>query len=339
MVQISDPDYLERFVDEFATQISDMSASEFANTLKASTEATLDFVKLETYLTDQDTRNRMHEPLIKDNNVLGYEYEEVKRLAEQFLPNEDIYISIDKYGEIFYRVADGIIKGTTNDGRREVRFIQVPSRYISNEKTDVPEEPSQEPQKIDNVQDESMNVKDPINKEVGNMEVQVTFDQNRFRDLFEVRKVIMDGDDPDLQNEFINQMNALFDLCYVQEVSPALIQCINIFYNENKSEFENVKRSGTMINGKEMNLQEYNLLSKMDEAYRTSLKGVEEEVQEEIDEFGIEGTTKEETKDKPKARTLQKPKANKNHGISTITIILEILTVAIIIMMFLSLDI
>ena len=337
MVQLTDPDYLERFVDEFATKISDMSASEFSNTLKASTEANLDFVKLETYLTDEDTRNRMHEPLIKDNNVLGYEYEEVKRLAEQFMPNEDIYISIDKYGEIFYRVADGIIKGTTNDGKREVKFIQVPSRYKSNEKTEVAEEKHE----IESAQEETSGIKDPINKEAGGMDVKVTFDQNRLKDLFDVRDAIMHGDDPDLQNEFISQLNALFDLCFVQQVSPNLICYIQVFYNENKNELENVRKSGTMIDGKEMNLQEYNLLVKMDEAYKTSLKGVEEEVQEEINEFGIEGDTKGQVRENPKVRTLQKPKYN-NHrqaAFSTITIILEILTVAIIIMMFLSLDI
>ena len=337
MIQLTDPDYLERFVDEYATKVSGMSASEFAETLRASTEAKLDFVRLETYLTDPDTRNRMHEPLIKDNNVLGYEFEEVKRLTEQFMPNEEIYISIDKYGEIFYRVADGIIKGTTNDGKREVKFIQVPSRYKSNEKTEVAEEKHE----VEPSQDESQNVKDPVDKAVGNMEVQVTFDQNRFIDLFDVRDAIMHGDDPDLQNEFISQLNALFDLCFVQQVSPNLIRCIQVFYNENKNELEHVRQSGTMIDGKEMNLQEYNLLSKMDEAYKTSLKGVEEEVQEEIDEFGIEGDTYEQVRENPKVRTLQKPKHNnhKQAAFSTITIILEILTVAIIIMMFLSLDI
>ena len=337
MVQLTDPDYLERFVDEFATKISDMNSSEFANTLKASTEAKLDFVKLETYITDPNIRNKMHEPIIKDNNVLGYEYEEVKRLAEQFLPNEDIYISIDKYGEIFYRVADGIIKGTTNDGKREVRFIQIPSRYKSNEKSEITEEKHE----IENAQDQTQSIKDPVHKAVGSMDVQVTFDQNRFKDLFDVRDAIMHGDDPELQNEFISQMNALFDLCYVQNVSPNLIQCIQVFYSENKNELENVKRSGTMIDGKEMNLQEYNLLSKMDEAYNSSLEETKEEVHEEINEFGIEGTTQEYIQEKPKVRAFKKPSFNDHRqaAFSTITIILEILTVAIIIMMFLSLDI
>jgi len=335
MIQLTDPDYLERFVDEFATKVSDMSASEFAKTLIASTEAKLDFVKLETYLINPDIRNRMHEPLIKDNNVLGYEYEEVKRLVEQFMPNEEIYISIDKYGEIFYRVADGIIKGTTNDGKREVKFIQVPSRYKSNEKTEVAEEKHE----VEQAQDESQNVIDPINKAVGNMEVQVTFDQNRFIDLFDVRDAIMHGDDPDLQNEFISQLNALFDLCFVQQVSPNLIRCIQVFYIENKNELENVRKSGTMIDGKEMNLQEYNLLVKMDDAYKTSLKGVEEYVHDEINEFGIKGETQELTNENVKVRTLHKPNNHKQAAFSTITIILEILTVAIIIMMFLSLDI
>ena len=337
MVSLTDPDYLERFVDEYANQIGGMSANEFSNTIKSSTEATLDFVKLETYLTDEDTRNKMHEPMIKDNNVLGYEYEEVKRLRDQFLPGEDVYISIDKYGEIFYRVADGIIKGNTNDGKREVKFIQVPSRYKSNEKTEENEEA-----KVENAQDQEQNVLDPIDKGEGYMEVQVKFDQNRFRDLFEMRDFVLHGDDPDLRNEFISQLNALFDLCYVQEVSPDLIQCIQVFYNENIEEFENAKRSGSMVNGNQMDLQEYKLMEKMQKAYGEANNTLEqEEVKDEINEFGIEErtTNREEIKDKPKVRTLMKPKNQTNHGLSTLTIILEILTVAIIIMMFLSLDI
>ena len=142
------------------------------------------------------------------------------------------------------RETDGIIKGTTNDGKREVKFIQVPSRYKSNEKTEVAEEKHE----IESAQEDTSGIKDPINKEAG-----VTFDQNRFKDLFDVRDAIMHGDDPDLQNEFISQLNALFDLCFVQQVSPNLIRCIQVFYNENKNELENVRKSGTMIDGKEMN--------------------------------------------------------------------------------------
>lgn len=339
IISLTDPDYLERFVNEFASDISSMSTTEFANKLKASTEATLDFVKLETYLTDESIQARMHEPVIKDKNVLGYEYEEVRRLVEQFMPGEDIYISIDKYGEIFYRVADGVIKGnTTTNGQREVKFIQVPSRYRSNEKT---EEVTEKKTDVDNVRDPEKNVYDPIEKGIGNMEVQVKFDQNRFKDLFDVRDAIMHGDDPELQNELISQVSALFDLCYVQEVSPNLIQCIQKFYIENKEEFENVKRSGTMINGKEMNLQEYNLMSKLDEAYQSSLSELQEEVQEEIDEFGIEGNTisndNERNLDKPKTRTRKPPK--KTAALSSVAIIIEIITIALVILMFLSLDI
>ena len=174
------------------------------------------------------------------------------------------------------------------------------------------------------------------------MEVQVKFDQNRFKDLFDVRDAIMHGDDPDLQNELLSQMSALFDLCYVQEVSPNLIKCIQIFYNENKEEFENVRRSGTMINGKEMNLQEFNLMSKLDEAYQNSLSEVEEEVKEEIDEFGIEGRTVDEraqTQERGKVRTLGKKPPRKIAALSSVAIIIEILTIAFVILMFLSLDI
>ena len=209
----------------------------------------------------------------------------------------------------------------------------------SNEKT---EEATEKKTDVDNVKDPEKNVADPIERETGNMEVQVKFDQNRFKDLFDVRDAIMHGDDPDLQNEFLSQMSALFDLCYVQEVSPNLINCIQIFYNENKEEFENVRRSGTMINGKEMNLQEFNLMSKLDEAYQNSLSEVEEEVKEEIDEFGIEGRTIDEraqTQERGKVRTLSKKPPRKIAALSSVAIIIEILTIAFVILMFLSLDI
>jgi hypothetical protein len=322
-----------------------MTPGEFASKLKASTEANIDFVKLETYLTDENVRIRMHEPAIKDNNVLGYEYEEVRRLVDQFMPGEDIYVSIDKYGEIFYRVADGIIKGKTNNGKREVEFIQVPSRYKSNEKTETNED-----NQIKEANADQQNVKNPEEKSMGDMNVSVRFEINKFYNLFDARDAIMHGDDPDVQNQLISQISALFDLCFKQQVDNNLIQCINTFYNENKDEYEHVKNSGTMINGKRMNLQEYKLLEKLDNAYKSALsQKTEEQVDEEINEFGIEGTTVEEGRNnivdfdrsvekrdvKVRKRTL--PKANA--AFTMITIILEILTVAIIIMMFLSLDI
>ncbi len=339
MIQLTDRDYLARFVDEYASKINEMTASELANTLKFSTEAALDSVKLDTYLTDEETRNKMRKPLIKDNNVLSYEFEEVKRQAKQFMPNEDVYISIDKYGEIFYTVGDGIMKGFVEDGVRRVDFIQQPSRYISNEKTVVPEENPT----IENAQDDSVRVQDPIDKAVGTMDVQVKFDRNEFLNLFSDRKSILENNDIDKQNRLISQLNALFDLSYVQNIDADLVQCIQTYYLENKSRLEAARSSESLVNNSGMNLQEYNLLCKLDEVFKTLYSNeVREEVQDEINEYGIEGQTQEQVMERPKVRTLRKPKNPNDHrqaAFSTIAIIVEILTVALIIMMFLSLDI
>lgn len=139
LIAITDPDYLERFVNEFACDIKNMSASEFTEKLKFSTEGSLNFVRLDEYLTNKEVSDKMQTPAIKDKNVLSFEAEEVKRLVDKFMPNEQIYIAIDDYGEVFYKVRDGIIKGRTEDGERKVDFCVVPSSLISNEKTIVEE--------------------------------------------------------------------------------------------------------------------------------------------------------------------------------------------------------
>lgn len=335
LIQLTDPDYLARFKNEYASRINNMTPTEFANTLKFSTESALDSVKLDTYLTDEEVRNKMRQPLIKDNNVLSYEFDEVKRQAQQFMANEDIYISIDKYGEIFYTVGDGVMKGYTEDGVRRVEFIQPPSRYISNEKTIVPEEKPT----IGSNQDEPKSVEDPIDKVVGNMDVQVTFDKNEFLKLFENRKTILESNDKDRQNKLISQLNALFDLGYTQNIEPELVQCVRTYYLENKDRLESAKHSESVVNDSNMSLQEFNLLTKLDEFFNLYYNNVREEAIEEINEFGIEGETKEQVQENVKVRTLQKPMNRRQAAFSTITIVLEILTVAIIIMMFLSLDI
>ena len=139
LISITDPDYLERFANEFASEIIDMSSKEFTNRLKFSTESALEFVELDKYLNDNETSSKMPTPALNDKKLLIEETEEVKRLVEKFMPNEEIYIAIDDYGEIFYKVRDGIIKGRTEDGERKVDFCVVPSSLISNEKTIVEE--------------------------------------------------------------------------------------------------------------------------------------------------------------------------------------------------------
>ena len=331
MVTVPDPDYLERFTNEFANEISHMSADEFINIIKNSTDTKLDFVKLEDYITNKEIQTKMHSPAVKDNNILADEMKQAKELVDKFLPNTEIFISIDKNGEIFYKAEDGIIKGETHDGKRTVRFIQVPSKFRENAYAQANEEKLDDISKNENYDN---NVKQPEEKEVGDIEVKVTFNKQRFNDLFEMRDIIIHGDDPDLKQELFNQLNALFDLCYVQEVSPNLKQCLFVYLQERYPEYENMQHDENIVKDNKMDLQEFNLLQKFDEAYRQSrLVEVKEEVEEEVDTYGISG----DTKNKPKVRSKVFP--NKPNGLSIVAILFEIVTIALLVLLLLSLDI
>ena len=343
MVSVPDPDYLERFTNEYANEISQMTADEFINIVKNSTDAKLDFVRLEDYLTNKEIQNKMYSPAVKDNNVLADEMKQVKELVDKFLPNSEIFISIDKNGEIFYKADDGIIKGQTHDGKRTVRFVQVPSKFRENGYAQSNNDEMDDLSKNENY---DSNVLQPEEKEVGNMQVQVTFDQNRFLNLFQIRDVIIHGDDPDLKQEFFSQLNALFDLCYSQSVSPTLKQCLFTYYQERKDEYSNMQHNENIVEDEKMDLQEFNLLKKFDDAYQQSLQDeVREEVQEEVDEFGIEGDTlgtqtNQLSQEQAKVRRRVYNKNDRySHGLSMIAILFELVTIALLVLMFLSLDI
>ena len=113
----------------------------------------------------------MHTPSVKDNNILADEMKQARELVDKFLPNTEIYISIDKNGEIFYKAEDGIIKGETHNGKRTVKFIQVPSKFRENAYAQSNEEKLDDISKNENY---DSNIKQPEEKEVGNIEVKVT---------------------------------------------------------------------------------------------------------------------------------------------------------------------
>jgi hypothetical protein len=107
-----------------------------------------------------------------------------------------------------------------------------------------------------------------------------------------------------------------------------------------------MQHNENIVEDEKMDLQEFNLLKKFDDAYQQILQDeVREEVQEEVDEFGIEGNTlgtqtNQLSQEQVKVRRRVYNKNDRySHGLSMIAILFEIVTVALLVLMFLSLDI
>ena len=331
VVSVPDPDYLFRFNHEFADQISKMSSREFINTSKNSTDTALDFVKLDDYLSNQEIQNKMHEPANKDKNLMSAEIQEVTRLTKLLGLNEDIYISIDRYGEVFYKVKDGIFKGHTSDGVRKVDSLHDPS--IDNNKAY-----ESEFKNMDKNEEKENKIQSNVS------DVNIVFDANRFKSEYEHWEDILNGSDEVRKTEFLNQMSALFDLWYSnnQNVSDELVNDMVMYYNKRKDLALNASNSDGISNKGIFNVQELNLLNKI---YNAASRDVElnEEVNNEMDQSDIHGDTKfhEHEVTHPKVLTFRK-NTNRNYrqsAFSMIAVILEIICISLLVLMFLSLDI
>lgn len=151
------------------------------------------------------------------------------------------------------------------------------------------------------------------------------YSNQEFVNLFNDRENILKGNGIISKEEFLNRIETIYNSNRI--LDDSLLNCINIFYQENKG----------LINNQEIDPRLNSFLQQMDNDYKSIFENVNIQSLNEPIEKTVE--TQVNTNDQAKQRRLiTKPKTG-NHGLSTVAIVLEILTVAIIIMMFLSLDI
>ena len=337
MVSVPDPDYLQRFDMEYSDQVAQMDANQFINTVKSSADGALDFVKLDEYLSNRDLQNKMPSPANKDRNLMAAELQEVTRLANLHAPNEDIYITIDRYGEVFYRVKNGIFKGHTYNGERKVECLNGSVFGLNN--TNKNEEKNNEYKEVSSNENRGDNVQSNVS------DVNIVFDPNKFKNEFRFMDEILNGADEARKTEFLNQVSALFDLWYTdrEHVSDELVACLATYYNRRKDYANNALGSDSLQSGQVFNLQELNLMQKIYFAADNNPE-LSEQVKGEMQQSDIHGDTKFHEKEETHAKVLTFKKNNNRYNnrqaaFSMIAIILEIISVALLVLMFLSLDI
>ena len=147
-----------------------------------------------------------------------------------------------------------------------------------------------------------------------------------FLNMFNDRKSIMSGTGTVSKGTFLNEMNKLYKLAGTQNLGEEVIRCFETFYQENKG----------IINTEGIDPDLNVFLLTKDSDY----KAIFGPQNTNIEETQLERTAEEPVNSltNVKQRRLLNNKKG-NHGLSTIAIIIEILTVALVIMMFLSLDI
>ncbi len=379
VLPINDPSYLSRFKDEFEKDIGNMSEEEFYNTLKNSTEYELSFVNINKYLTDEGIRARMTTPKIEEE-VLGYEVDEVKRQVEKFTPGIEIEIAVDRDGEVLYRAGDALFKGFYKDGKRDVRCIQKPSiinNYVDNKAVDqdnIEAEIEKESSFEISVGDNQEN-KDYINSDV-------ELDPQRLGELMETKEEILNGKNEELKSELLGQIGAALKERNEETLDSGAQRLVSAYYEWRIEDYRLMQTEGHVSGGVDLSTREISLIKKIEEIDEKLNKnpemrdeGSEIPVEEEEDVFGFEGNdnpknTEEDifgfdedgyeqvqeveaveemeapgnryvspTIANAKVRTLAKNKKNAHYGMTALVILIEMITVAFVVMMFLSLDI
>ena len=380
VLPINDVGYLDRFINEHANEISNMNGEEFYNTLKNSTESELSFVNLNKYLTDESIRARMTTPKIGNEETLGYEVDEVRRLVEQFIPGTEIDITVDRDGEVIYRAGDALFKGFDKDGKRDVRFIQKPSvinNYVDNKAVDqgnIEAEIEKESSFEVSVSDNQEN-KDYINSDV-------ELDPQRLGELMETKEEILNGKNEELKSELLGQIGAALKERNEETLDSGVQKLVSAYYEWRIEDYKLMQTEGHVSGGVDLSTREISLIKKIEEIDEHLNKnpelrdqGSEIPEEEEEDIFGFEGNDNSKNAEEDmfgfgeegyeqvqnveeveemeapgnryvtptmtnnRVRTLTKNKKNSHYGMTALVILIEMITVAFVVMMFLSLDI
>lgn len=362
VLPINDVGYLDRFINEHANEISNMDGEQFYNTLKNSTETELSFVNLNKYLTDEGIRARMTTPKIGEDDTLGYEVDEVRRLVEQFIPGTEIDITVDRDGEVIYRAGDALFKGFDVNGKRDVRFIQKPSvinNYVDNKAVDqsnVEAEIEKEESFEVNVNDNQEN-KDYINDDI-------PLDPERLGELMESKEEILNSNNEDLKSELLGQIGAALKDRNDDTINNGVQKLVSAYYEWRIEDYKLMQTEGHVSGGVDLSTREIALIKKIEEIDEQLTKnpelrdeGSEIAPEEEEDFFGFDGNAQVQdvetleamqapgnryvspTMTHARVRTLGKNKKNAHYGMTALVILIEMITVAFVVMMFLSLDI
>ena len=350
VLPITDPDYLDRFKDEHANAIGSMTSEEFYNKLKASTENELQFVDLNQYMTNPDIRNRMHSPRVQDEQLLGYERDEVQRLVEKFIPGTKIEIAIDSNGEVFYRAGDALYKGFDKEDHRDVRTIRESSKiknYIDDKAINMTNEEVEKQIEVEQNNDTVDNTPDTYNNNA--ISENVVLDPERFFLLMDAADPILNGDDLDSKTELLNQINAAVKERSEETIGDAVQKKVSEYYLWRKTDLELMRRDGRTTSGVPMTSREIAILEEIEEKDRL-LNGEVRDQGSEIDNYDYTNEQEEleqnfdtpavEPSVGPQGKVRRLGNSKKAHyGLTGVVVLIEILTVALIVMMFLSLDI
>jgi hypothetical protein len=344
-----------------------MTSDEFYNKLKASTESELTFVEMNKYIANPEIRNRMNQPKIQDEQILGFERDEVQNLVNSFIPGRTIEIGIDNLGEVFYRAGDAILKGVEKEGKREIDWVQRPAEiknYVDDKATDMTNEEVMKQIEVEQTQSIATPEMESNTNYIHN---EVELDNNRFTELMDAADPILNGEDEELKSELLDQINAAVKERSEETITTAVQKKITQYYNWRVKDLEMMKSTGNTTSGIPMTSREVAILEEVERIDQIlNPDNMEEEVEttneiENNEEMNYNPETFGDTsysvdefaatqeyapvqapreQSQGKVRTLGKHKNNRAHyGLTAVVLLLEIITVALIVMMFLSLDI
>ena len=196
---------------------------------------------------------------------------------------------------------------------------------------------------------------------------EVELDNNRFTELMDAADPILNGEDEDLKSELLDQINAAVKERSEETITTAVQKKITQYYNWRVKDLEMMKSTGNTTSGIPMTSREVAILEEVERIDQSlNPDNMEEEVEttneiENNEEMNYNPETFGDTsysvdefaatqeyapvqapreQSQGKVRTLGKHKNNRAHyGLTAVVLLIEIITVALIVMMFLSLDI
>lgn len=308
------------FIKEMANTLVNMNAKEFFDYFTKYISKSLNFQSPEDLKKDLETRKQA---CVFDAEIEKLELEEVESYKRTYGITSEINVTIDEAGERIYRIKDGIIKFKTVGTNREMQVLKPPTLKVEDEYASLLSELDDDPLEVEHPETVSVaTYKDSFDS----LETITydTFNNTRLKEIIAKRDVY----DIELTYEEQHELNVYIKylLTHMQDTITSLKEVdeqIHLFRDVMEAKRGTKASYVDTFEAIKSGLAKENELDDLEKTFTEKYLKCKEKMQEL--KIGNNLEKKLELKD--------------NSGLATIIVLMELITLAMFIMMFLRLDI
>lgn len=321
-------DFIQTHINELPT----MSASDVFHYFKEYVHREVEFKTPEEMKNDPDARKKA---IVNDPEIEMQELNDVENYKNTYGIQEQIMVSIDNNGERIYRVGDGIIKFRTTENKREMQVLKKPSltKIASFDEMLAEIDGSPEVEQAAEVEKTDVTTKDDNEARSDSYDSLETIDEEYFNSV-NIDEIVAKRD--------------VYDIELSYEEEHRLNLCVKFLLEHMKTNIESNKPSDGFVElatsymgsarGDKASIIDTYMEIQDGKAKEDELNDIEKEFASKFIDYKEQMKSLGLDKNLDKKRELNNP-FGPISGVTSIVVLLELITLAMFIMMFLRLDI